>query len=71
MRIQEYTTATGKSSGELDRNVRTLLNDGFELYGNPYFISHFDAPFCQAMVKGSPAEKQPGSPVINRPPIPN
>lgn len=59
MKIQEYNTVTGKSSAELDQNVKALLKDGFEPYGNPYFISPFDAPFCQAMVKCSTPLKEP------------
>jgi len=64
MKIQEYKTATGKSAAELDQNVKGLLKDGFEPYGNPYFISQFDAPFCQAMVKGAASLKESGGETI-------
>ena len=63
MNIQEYKTAHGATVAELDKNVNTLICDGFELFGNPYCAAPpagvVDAPICQAMVKCSMLDKPP------------
>jgi hypothetical protein len=51
-----YTTATGLSPEALDKAVANLLQEGFQLYGNPYSATRDDAViFCQALV-GEDAE---------------
>jgi hypothetical protein len=36
MKITEYKTATADTWTSLDKNVNTLLAQGFQPYGNPY-----------------------------------
>jgi hypothetical protein len=54
MRIHKYITAAGDTLKELDENVNAMIDEGFEPYGNPYFVGHtdsnVDSPICQAMI---------------------
>ena len=55
MKIHEYKTAFGDDTSELDENVKALLEQGFEPYGQPFFIMGERAisgrnGFYQAMV---------------------
>src|SRR5260221_1874712 len=51
-----YTTAAGLSTETLDKAVANLLQEGFQLYGNPYAATRGDLViFCQALV-GEDAE---------------
>jgi hypothetical protein len=65
MKIAEYRTANGDSFAALDKDVNKLLAQGYQLYGNPYFVENkiegaigtFMAG--QAMVKYAMHEKFP------------
>jgi hypothetical protein len=37
MRIAKYKTAVGSDIPELDKEVNKLIDQGFDLYGNPFF----------------------------------
>jgi hypothetical protein len=51
-----YTTASGLSPETLDKAVANLLQEGFQLYGDPYAVTRGDVViFCQALV-GEDAE---------------
>ncbi len=59
MNIIKYTTAVADNIEELDDKVNVLIRDGFQPYGNPYYIAPsdrvVDSPVCQAMVRtGTP-----------------
>ena len=48
-KAKKYKTTCWSHITLLEYGVAQLLNDGFELYGNPYISE--DGLFCQAMVK--------------------
>ncbi len=58
MKIEQYKTVFGKNFKELDRSVKSEIDQGFQPWGNPYVAScHLqdfeEGPFiCQAVVKG-------------------
>lgn len=43
-----YKTLTHTLEHELDRMVEKMCNDGWELYGNPYYGGGM---FCQVVIK--------------------
>jgi len=47
----KYITVAGSSTTGLDQNVNELLEDGYDLHGNPYFAGDPELGFCQAMIK--------------------
>lgn len=52
MKIGEYQTIRANSAADLDKHVNEALEQGFELYGNPYVAeSAGQTMICQAMVK--------------------
>jgi hypothetical protein len=47
----KYISVAGSSTADLDQHVNELLEDGYELYGNPYFANDPELGFCQALIK--------------------
>jgi hypothetical protein len=48
MKIVEYKTATGTTPDQLDKEVNELLDQGYQIYGDPY--STGELLVSQAMV---------------------
>ena len=61
MEIEAYKTVSAASAQDLDQEVNGLIKQGFQPYGNPYFVAPKSqalmaadiSPFNQAMVKFS------------------
>jgi len=61
MKIESYKTVSAASSRDLDEAVNGLIKQGFQPYGNPYFVPPKSqaltaadiSPLNQAMVKFS------------------
>jgi hypothetical protein len=59
MRIESYRTVSAASAIDLDEGINNLIKQGFQPYGDPYFVppksqaltSADISPFNQAMVK--------------------
>lgn len=59
MKIESYRTVSAASSVDLDEQINYLIKEGFQPYGDPYFVpakgqalmSADISPFNQAMVK--------------------
>jgi hypothetical protein len=68
MKITQYKTLSYTNPQLLDDKVNVLLNDGFELFGNPYCVVREQGVssrelYCQAMVSDReppPKQKQAG-----------
>ena len=62
MKFIKYKTAAGDTIDELDVDVNRLINEGFEVFGSPYYIGktdgNVDAAICQAMVMTQEAAAQ-------------
>lgn len=48
---KHYWTQFGNTPGELDDLVNERMDEGWELFGDPYFVNYGekDPLFCQAM----------------------
>lgn len=59
MKIESYRTVSAASSIDLDEQINFLIKEGFQPYGDPYFVAPKSqglksadiSPFNQAMVK--------------------
>jgi hypothetical protein len=49
-KIIEYKTVEGGTPGKLDEQIKDLIAEGYQPYGNPYVIGR---QICQAMIKTS------------------
>jgi hypothetical protein len=49
-KIIEYKTVEGGTPGKLDEQIKVLIAEGYQPYGNPYVIGR---QICQAMIKTS------------------
>jgi len=47
-KIIEYKTVEGENPAHLDRQVKDLISEGYQPYGNPYTANK---QVCQAMIK--------------------
>jgi hypothetical protein len=47
-KIIEYKTVEGETPGKLDQQIKDLIAEGYQPYGNPYTASK---QFYQAMIK--------------------
>ena len=58
-KIIEYKTVEGGTPGKLDEQVKDLIAEGYQPYGNPYVVGR---QICQAMIKtndrSSPAARR-------------
>ena len=48
--IIEYKTVEGEDPDNLDRQVKGLISEGYQPYGNPYTAG---GKICQAMIKAN------------------
>jgi hypothetical protein len=48
MTYKTYQTVMATTPQQFDTAVTKLLNEGWQLYGDPYFA---DRHFCQALIK--------------------
>lgn len=57
--ITDYQTASGKTVGELDKNVMKLIEQGYQPYGNPsYVMAGAEFLACQVMVQYEEIEEE-------------
>ena len=65
MKISKYYTATGTNPEDLDRSVNSMMQKGYQPYGNPYDIE--EGPIAQAMVKleEPPPPPPPPAPAVS------
>ena len=50
-RILEYFTCVDTSNKELDKQVNSLVQDGYQPFGTPYVIPGDKIQICQAIVR--------------------
>jgi hypothetical protein len=48
--ILEYFTVVDTDLKSLDKQVNSLVKDGYQPYGNPYAVPGEKVQFCQAVV---------------------
>ena len=47
-KITEYKTVEGETPGKVDQQIKDLIAEGYQPYGNPYPVGR---QICQAMIK--------------------
>ena len=54
-RIITYKTVEGENPAHLDRQIKDLIGEGYQPYGNPYTANK---QVCQAMIKTNTAPRR-------------
>ena len=49
MKVTKYFTATGTNTEDLDKAVNSMIQKGYQPFGNAYDVE--DGPICQTMVR--------------------